>query len=100
MRSPRERASSTATARGRAARGAQTGVQLPSSRNAGKRSPQLSEARAALAAEFGEEAAELMCHGNAAALIENRPARVADIRFPEEPAVRGGLAARLPSHLR
>ncbi len=55
--------------------------------NAGSRGPVLSEARAALAAEFGEAAAELMCSGNAAALIENRPARIADLRRRPERAL-------------
>lgn len=50
--------------------------------NARGRSPMLSEVRASLEEAFGPEAADLMCRENAAALIEDRSARVADITRP------------------
>jgi protein-tyrosine phosphatase len=59
------------------------------------RRPLLSSAHAMLTEAFGEEAANLMCRDNAAALLANRPARIA--RIPRQQAKEGkrGLAGRL-----
>lgn len=59
------------------------------------RRPILSPAHAVLKEAFGEEAADLMCRDNAAALLESKPVRIARISRQQPKAERRGLANRL-----
>lgn len=62
-----------------------------------RRRPCMSAAHAALSEEFGAEAADLMCRDNAAALLENKPPRTANIERAELVEHKRGLASRLKS---
>lgn len=64
---------------------------------ADRRRPCMSAAHQALSEEFGVEAADLMCRDNAAALLEDKPPRIANIKRAELTEPRRGLASRLRS---
>jgi protein-tyrosine phosphatase len=64
------------------------------------RRPRLGSAHAMLAGELGEEAADLMCRGNPAALLEGNPIQIARISRKAPPEGSRGLAGRIRRALR